>query len=567
MLTTLRIKNLALVADLTLEFQPGFCALTGETGAGKSVVLGALKLVLGGRADRSAIRAGADSCSVEAVFDIKNVRAPLAQILEENGIEPCEGYHLLVKRTLTAAGTSRQFINGSASTVAVLGELGTWLVDLHGPHDHQSLLYPARQLAILDTFATLDARREQLAAKVSEAKRLQQEKAALMVDEVTYHQQLDLARFQVHEITDARLILGEEEELDQEHQRSMNSVRLAESCQAAVGLLNEDENAITNRLMQVGRLLHDMGRIDTSTVGFSALQEQSLLAAQELLGELERYGESLQIDAERQGQVEERLNLINSLKRKYGRSIAEILAFGDAARERLRALESQQTEIARLVGEIADCENEIRALGADLTRDRRIAIPRLAKAVTQELSALGFRQSSFDIHLIQSEDATATGFDVAEFQFAPNPGEPARALRAIASSGELARVMLALKTALAAEDDVPVLVFDEVDANVGGETAHVVGQKMRQISQKHQVLCITHLPQVAVHADAHYLVSKEIHEGRTQSRVVLLDAADRRNEIARMLGGGPAAQQHAEELLHPSKPGAPVARPVEGSLF
>ena len=549
MLTTLRIKNLALVVDLSLEFQPGFCAITGETGAGKSVLLGALKLVLGGRADRSAIRAGADACSVEAAFDIQHLRAPIARFLEENGIEPCEGHHLLVKRTITLSGSSRQFVNGSATTVAVLSELGSWLVDLHGPHDHQSLLYPARQLAILDTYTGLDEKRGRLGEAVAQAHQYRDQKNALLVDERTYTQQLDLARFQVREIADARLTVGEEEELDQEHHRAVNSARLAEACQGAVGLLNEDENSITNRLMQTGRLLQEMQRLDASVTHLAGLQEQSLASAAELLAELERYGESLQVDDERMAQVEERLNLIHSLKRKYGRSITEILAFGEAAQLRLKALESHEAELGRLEAEIDACEKQIRSLGSELTRDRLNSIPRLSKAVAEELSALGFKQSSFDIALVHSEHATATGFDTAEFQFAPNPGEPARPLRAIASSGELARVMLALKTALAAEDDVPVLVFDEVDANVGGETAHVVGQKMRQISLKHQVLCITHLPQVAVHGDAHYLVSKEIHDGRTESRVVLLTPPARAAEIARMLGGGPAALQHASELL------------------
>jgi DNA repair protein RecN (Recombination protein N) len=301
--------------------------------------------------------------------------------------------------------------------------------------------------------------------------------------------------------------------------------------------------------MQTGRLLQEMERIDPAAGEFSQMQQQALGNTQELLSGLARYGDKIQIDPARLAAIEERLNLIHSLKRKYGRTIGEINVFGDEALGRLKLLESRGEEVARLDADISRCERDALNMAAQLTVERRSAAPKLTKAALRELTDLGFRQSSFGIDLSRRPQLEPSGLDAVEFQFAPNPGEPARPLRAIASSGELARVMLALKTALAAEDDVPLLVFDEVDANVGGETAHVVGQKMKQISRRRQVLCITHLPQVAVHAGAHYMVSKAIRSGRTESQVSLLDPSDRLDEIARMLGGGAAARHHAEEML------------------
>ena len=265
MLTTLRIKNLALVAELTLELQPGYNAITGETGAGKSVVIGALNLALGQRADRTLIRSGADSCSVEAVFDVRKLRAPLQTFLDENGLEPCEEHQLVIKRSLTASGTNRQFVNGSTTTLATLAALGEWLVDMHGPHEHQSLLQPARQLAILDAFGKLEARREEFSALVDSRAELEAEKAALIVDEKTYAQQLDLLRFQVREIEGAKLQPGEDEQIEAEYQRASNAARLLELGQGALGLLSENDASILTRAGALGRALHDLQRLDAST--------------------------------------------------------------------------------------------------------------------------------------------------------------------------------------------------------------------------------------------------------------------------------------------------------------
>jgi DNA repair protein RecN (Recombination protein N) len=553
MLTALRIKNLALVADLSLEFQPGFNAISGETGAGKSILIGALNLLLGGRADRTLLRAGADSCTVEAVFDIASVRAPLAALLEEAGLEPCENHQLLLKRTFTAAGANRQFVNGSPTPLATLARLGEWLVDMHGPHEHQSLLQPARQLAILDAFGGLKPLREQFAGLVRKRAAVAAEKAALIVDERTYAQQLDLLRHQVREITAARLQPDEEETVTAEHARAHNAARLLQLCQGALGVLSEDDSSLLNQSGALGRHLQELRRLDPATAPLAEQHEQIVAALRDLQGGLSRFVDKLDLDPQRLRELEERLDLLHSLKRKYGASLAEVIAFGEDAGRRLELLESRDAELARLDAALQKLDAGLAQCGAELTRRRQQLIPKLSKAVTKHLTDLGFQRSEFTVAL-NTAPATGTpsltGFDTVEFQFAPNPGEPARPLRAIASSGEMARVMLAIKTVLAAEDDVPVLVFDEVDANVGGQTAAAVGAKMRQISRQHQVLCVTHLAPVAAAASTHFVVTKQVEAGRTLSSIRRLNQQERIAELARMLGGqGAVARQHAEELL------------------
>jgi len=556
MLTTLRIKNLALVADLTLELQPGYNAITGETGAGKSILIGALSLVLGERADRTLIRGGGDNCSVEAVFDVSRLRAPLKKFLEENGLEPCQESQLLLKRAFTASGTNRQFVNGSPTTLNVLAALGEWLVDIHGPHEHQSLLHSARQLAILDAFGSLDPVREQFAELVGQRAAREAEKASLIVDEKTYAQQLDLLRHQAGEIAAAQLSPDEEADLEREHRLASNAAKLLELSQAALRQLSEDENSLAAGAGALGRTLQELKRLDPDAVCLFSLHEQALSFLRDLQSDLSHYADKLDNDPGRLQSLEERLNLIQSLRRKYGTTVADVLEFGEQARQKLQHLEMRDAELERINGELTKINAHLQHIGEELSAQRRKLIPKLNKAVAKQLADLGFQQSHFDVVINSTAfgaEATApqsTGFDRIEFQFAPNPGEPSHPLRAIASSGEIARVMLALKTVLAAQDDIPVLVFDEVDANVGGETAHAVAQKMRQLGEHRQVLCITHLAPVAASASAHYVVTKETKLLRTVTHIALLDKQGRVTELARMLGGqSEAARKHAEALL------------------
>lgn len=557
MLTMLRIKSLALVADLTLELRPGYNAITGETGAGKSILIGALNLVLGERADRSLIRSGSDSCSVEAVFDISGLRAPLVKFLEENGLEPSQENQLLLKRTFSTNGTNRQFVNGSPTTLNVLATLGEGLVDIHGPHDHQSLLHAAKQLAILDAFGGFDPLREQFAGLVRRRAALELDKASLIVDEKAYTQQLDLLRFQVNEITAARLLPAEEAELEREHRLVTNAAKLLELSQTALRQLSEDESSVGAQAGALGRTLQELKRFDPEAGCLLSLHEEAMSFLRDLQSDLSHYADKLDSDPARLQQLEERLNVVQSLKRKYGGTLDEVVAFGEQARQKLGQLEGRDAELGRINADLQLNLEELKRVGTELSEQRRKIIPKLCKAVMQQLADLGFAQSRFDVS-IQGESqitdpashVTSTGFDTAEFQFAPNPGEPPRPLRAIASSGELARVMLALKTVLAAQDDIPVLVFDEVDANVGGETANAVGEKMRQLGAHRQVLCITHLAPVAARASTHFVVTKKTKLLRTVTNIELLDKKERVTELARMLGGQTeAARGHAEELL------------------
>ena len=571
MLTTLRIKNFALVSDLTLELQPGCNVITGETGAGKSIIIGALNLVLGERADRTLIRSGEESCSVEAVFEVATLKAPLKKFLEENGLEPCEQNQLVLKRAFTANGTNRQFVNGSPTTLNILAAIGEWLVDIHGPHDHQSLLHPAKQLAILDAFGGLEKEREAFGELVRRRAILENEKSALIVDEKTYTQQLDLLRFQVREITGACLRPDEEKSVEEDFNRASNAAKLLQLSQAALDALSENDNSLLTQTGAIGRTLQELQRVDSGAANLVELHSQVAGCLRELQSELSHYAEKVDVDPARLAELEERLNLIHSLKRKYGATLAEVIAFGAEAKQKLAQLESRDAELARLNAALKKLDAELLSAGKKLSAARKKVIPQLAKAVGRQLEDLGFRQSKFDVDIktdfvgdeltsLKSRESLSlltsaptfrqAGFDEIEFRFAPNPGEPARPLRAIASSGEMARVMLALKTVLAAEDEIPVLIFDEVDANVGGETANAVGEKMKQIAAKRQVLCITHLPQVAAPADAHYVVTKQVKNGRTISEIELLGKKERVTELARMLGGQTdAARKHAEALL------------------
>jgi DNA repair protein RecN (Recombination protein N) len=559
MLTTLRIKNLALVADLTLELGPGYNAITGETGAGKSIIIGALNLVLGERADRTLIRSGSDACSVEAVFDVSGLKSHLAPLIEENGLEPCEENQLVLKRTFTQTGTNRQFVNGSPTTLGVLGDLGQWLVDMHGPHDHQSLLHVSRQLDILDAFGNLQAARKNFAGLVKQRAALETEKASLIVDEKTYAQQMDLLRHQVGEIGAARLEPGEEAGLVIEHQRSGNASKLLELCQSALDMISESEGSLLTNSGLLGRTVSELQRLDPGVKNIGETHAQLVENLRDLHAELSHYADKIDVDPARLHELEARLDAIHTLKRKYGGSIDDVIAFGKEAASRLDLLEKRDVELERINSQLAKLNEELWRKGGELSAQRRKIIPQLAKAATKQLKDLGFAQCHFDISQVSLEKTafihgnaalSPQGFDTVEFQFSPNLGEPLRPLRSIASSGEMARVMLALKTVLAQVDEIPVLVFDEVDANVGGETALTVGQKMRQIASQRQVLCITHLAPVAASATSHYLVSKQTKDGRTVSEITLLGKKERITEISRMLGGQSAAiQKHAEELL------------------
>ena len=547
-LSLLRIKNLALVEDLEWELRPGFIAITGETGAGKSIIIGALKLLLGERADKSLIRTGAEACTVEAIFVEENF-SELNARLEEAGAEPCAG-ELLLKRSFSLGGSTRQFVNGSPATLALLKTIGDELVDLHGPHDHQSLLAPERQLALLDGFAHAEAA---LAEYRQHFRRLQafvSEEAALSTAESARAQELDLLRHQVSEISGAQLQPNEEEEIHGRYRLASNSRRLIELSTTISRQLSESDDAVLNRLAETQRLLRELEKIDPNLAETSEAHAAAVIELTEIARTLDRYAEKLDLDPEQLKQLEERVSLLETLKRKYGGSLPEVIAFGERAAERMRRIEGRDAELQRLALEIEEERAALDRAAAVLRKARTLAAPKLAKTIRQNLADLGFRQSEFEAKLSPNDDPRPTGTDALELLFSPNPGEPLKPLRTVASSGEISRVMLAIKSALAMQDAIPMLVFDEIDANVGGEIANAVGAKMRKLAEKHQVLCITHLPQVAAAAATHFVVTKEVARGRTFSELREVKGKARQEEIARMLGGKTdSALQHAASLL------------------
>ena len=559
MLINLRIKNLALVDDLSIEFGPGYNAVTGETGAGKSIIIGALGLVLGERADRTLLRDGSEQCSVEAIIDVTLLDKTFHICLESSGLEPCESNQLLLKRVFTASGMNRQFINGSPTSLSKLASVGEWLVDIHGPHDHQSLLKPSRQLEILDAYGGFEDQRKEFAIKVDLLMGLESKKSELIVDEDAYQRELDLLRFQINEIESAQLSDDEEESLEQAFQLATNSARLAELVSGVKELINGNEPSSYDLILGAGRLINEMVRIDNGAEVLLNQQSQISDQINELSGALQDYSDRLNLDPDQMQEIQERYNLVQNLKRKYGTSFKDIISFGINASIRLKNLESRDAELSKLNSKINSIRNDIQIEGRKLSESRKQVAPKLVIEAEKQLNDLGFLQSRFDIEIVdsselglESESISRNGFDQVVFLFAPNPGEPFKPLKSIASSGEMARVMLALKTVLASQDSIPILIFDEVDANVGGETASVVGQKMHQIGSKRQVLCITHLAPVAATGSRHYLVEKEVENDRTLTRVRLLTENARIDELTRMLGGsGDAARHHAEELLKP----------------
>ncbi|MAD22755.1 MAG: DNA repair protein RecN [Verrucomicrobiales bacterium] len=557
MLTDLRIKNLALVDDLSIEFGSGYNAVTGETGAGKSIIIGALGLVLGERADRTLLRDGNEQCSVEAIIDVSTIAEDFHHYLESSGLEPCESNQLLLKRIFSASGANRQFVNGSPTSLSVLSSIGEWLVDIHGPHDHQSLLKSSRQLEILDAYGGLENQRKELAVSVDYLSDLENRKSELVVDEDAYARELDLLRFQVDEIESAQLSEDEEDGLEQSFRRVTNSARLAELVGEVKALVSDSEPSSYDLILGAGRLINEMVNVDEGAEDLLDQQSQISEQINDLSAALEDYCDRLNLDPDQMREVEDRYNLVQSLKRKYGASLKAVIDFGSKASVRLKKLENRDEELVDLNKKIDTISDKIQKQGRRLSEARKEVAPKLVVEAEKQLNDLGFLQSRFDVEIVDpnelgqgSASVSRNGFDQIEFLFAPNPGEPFKPLKSIASSGEMARVMLALKTVLSSQDSIPILVFDEVDANVGGETATVVGQKMNKIGEKRQVLCITHLAPVAATGSRHYLVEKEVDNGRTHTKVRLLNSTTRIDELTRMLGGsGDAARQHAEELL------------------
>jgi len=546
MLSLLKIRNLALVDELVWELGPGLVGVTGETGAGKSVIVGALKLVLGERADKSLIRTGESACTVEAVFELEDA-SEVDAVLEEGGMEPCDGGMLIVRRAI-GQSANRQFVNDSPVTLSLLKRIGEHLVDLHGPHDHQSLLSVDRQLAMLDAYAGADL--DKYRAAWQSWRQAQSEFDALREAESAGEQELSMLRHKIEEIDAAQLRPDEEDEITDRWRRAGNATRLVECAGAVAGHLGGEDDGVLQRLGEVQRLVRELENLDPTVTERTLGLEGAVLELQELEGSLRDYAEELDLDPAEAAELEGRVNLFETLKRKYGPTLEAVLAHRDECAERLDGVENRGEKLAKLEAEVATLREAVDKHGRAIGLKRKKAAPRLAKEIAGQLKDLGFKQSSFEIQIEPKRDPAVSGFEAVEFLFGPNPGEPLQPLRQIGSSGEVSRVMLAVKSALADQDATPLMVFDEIDANVGGEIARAVGKKMAALGERHQVVAITHFPQVAATAARHYVVEKDVTGGRTRSNLYPVTGDARVDELVRMLGGGgKSARDMAMSLL------------------
>jgi DNA repair protein RecN (Recombination protein N) len=564
-LQTLQIRNLALVTELEVTFARGFNAVTGETGAGKSLVLGALQLLLGVRAGPDLIRRGEEQCEVSALLHLGPAGGSLLTavdgVLATAGAPACEDGLLLLRRVISTSG-SRAYANASAVTLATLREVGSLLVDVHGPHEHQSLLRPRCQLDLLDAFAGLSEQRERCAGLFRQVCAAEEALAESRCETLS-EQEVEMLEFTVKEIVQAAFEEGEEERLLAQHRRLANAQRLvclAEECRQG---LAESDGSLVDRLGHFVRLLEEVQDLDAEG-GAGFAQRLGLVAEQlrDVADDLLSYQERCDVDPEAGARTEDRLELVLKLKRKYGPTLADVLAHLDSARRRLDEHCQRGDRQQRHEATLKELRTQYGAACAELTRLRQQSGGALGVRIAETLRRLGFTHAEFAVRLDPTTPG-ATGAECAEFLFAPNAGEAMLPLRQIASSGEVARVMLAVKTVLSAVDQVPILIFDEVDANIGGRTAVTVAEELLAIACRHQVLTITHLPQIAAAAARHFLVSKSVHEGRTTTTMAVLSPVERELEIARMLGAAEdsqVARRHAREMLGAVRRPAPAAR-------
>ena len=550
MLATLRVKNMALAEKIEVEFGPGLNIITGETGAGKSILMGALAILMGERADKSLIRAGEDACGAEAVFHLADA-SEIAAILEQNALPPCADGELILRRLVRASGPGQNLVNDSPVTLPVLKSIGEFLVDMHGPHDHQSLLRTETQLAMLDAFGRLWDQRLKYETVYDELRALEKQRDELTAAE-DVSGQIEMLNWRIREIREAALQEGEEEQIETEHQVLGHAGRIQELAGAVVqALTGADEGSAFDVLSGSRRALEELQRLLPEAETWAAETDDILRRMQELDMNIRRAAEDIEASPARLAWLDERLAVYHKLKRKYGTDVGGLLALQRESEEKLKMLQTREERLGQIQAEIAACTARLEKQALALREKRVAASTRLSSLIEKELKALGLAHGEFVITFREAQPS-ASGMDEVEFEFAPNLGEPVSPMRTIASSGEISRVMLAVKKVLADHDRIPVLVFDEIDSNIGGEIGSAVGRKLREVASGHQVLCITHLPQVAVFGARHYAVSKQVRSGRTVSSVLPLDGESRVEEVARMLGGRELTSvtlKHAREML------------------
>ena len=537
MLRYLSIEHLAVIERLEIDFDAGFNVLTGETGAGKSILVEAVGLLLGGRASSELVRTGEDTATIQALFDV-------------------DGSEVIVRRELTAQGRSRAFVNGALATAGALKDLAARLIEIHGQHEHQGLLVPESHLDLLDAYAGFESRREHVAGAFQRLGALRAELETLRLDERQKLARVDLLTFQRDEITQAAPRAGEDEDLVAERSRLANAGKLLQLSAEAYQTLYEQDGAVLSGLAAVWKRVADLAALDPRAAAYEEGRVAITSQLEDLAYFLRDYAEGIDASPGRLQEVEDRLALLERLKRKHGPALADVLAHREACVRELALLASADERAADVEVALQAAERDFLDLARRLSAERREAATTFAKDLVQVVAGLAMERTRFDVRFnaepLPVSEWGPRGIDRAEFFVSPNPGEDLRPLARIVSGGELSRLMLAIKTLTARKGRGATLIFDEVDAGIGGHTADVVGRRLQDLAREYQVLCITHLPQIAAHGDVQYHISKQVRGGRTVTRVARLDMAARETELARMIAGDAASsgmRASAAEML------------------
>lgn len=556
MLLELHIEQFAIIDTLQLEFSAGLNIVTGETGAGKSIMVDALSVALGERAYAEFIRTGAEKSVVEALFSLKSAPEAKAKAIEYGFLEVGQDDALLIRREISRSGKNRILINGHPATNVMVAEIGNALVDVHGQHEHQYILNTDYHIELLDSFGKLLPMREEVTSLYRQFKKNEQELESLRDQSRERMQHLDLLRYQHQEISKANLQPGEDETLAHERKLLSGAEQLASGTGKIYAMLYDAEGSLLEKMGDITRQLDELIRIDETLSGHVKTCESIQYQLEDVAFAMRDYAQGIEFDSYRLEEVERRIDEINKLKRKYGNSIEEILALLHDIEDELSSFDERESRIAELEQEYQRLRNQLQQLSEQLSSARQKIAKTFERQVMEELAVLGMEKTIFQVEIgpagTEKNPFTAKGIDKVEFLIAPNPGEPPKALTKIASGGEMSRVMLALKTLLGAVDQVPTMVFDEIDTGIGGKIAEIVGKKLRQIATAHQVICITHLPQIASKGVVHFHVMKQMEADSTTTYVQRLEGQTRLEEIARMLGGEtltPITLQHAKEML------------------
>jgi DNA repair protein RecN (Recombination protein N) len=552
MLTELRIQDFAIIDDLLLNLDSGFTVFTGETGAGKSIIIDAVEMLLGGRADSTMVRSDAEAAIIEGTFRLDlTIAEEVNQILERESLLDDPEF-LTLGREIRRQGRNICRVNGRTVNLNLLRELGEWLVDVHGQSEHLSLLRVQEHLQLLDRYAQVEELRNSFTHAYKVLERVRHELSQLRQQKQEAASRADLLSYQINEIETAALQAGEEIELVAERTRLANAEQLATLAEQSIAAFDEgprDREAITDLLGQATQALAGLAKIDDSMEGTHAEAQALVEQISELARRLRIYREGIEYNPKRLDQVEERLNLIRSLQRKYGDGIEEVLGYAETARAELESITHSEERLQELATEEARLLSHLGELGSELSNVRREAGEQLESAIEEELADLRMEGANFGVELSWEDDAQGApsgdrriafnplGFDQIEFLVAPNPGEGLKPLVKIASGGETSRLMLGLKSVLVRADRTPTLIFDEIDQGIGGRVGAIVGRKLWGVALNHQVLCVTHLPQLGAFGDQHFKIEKEVQGGRTVTLARLLTDAERLPELASMLGG------------------------------